>query len=116
MAHQSRDRERNPQGAEQMGAYHLHDGNERGDDHDLQPWWFCLQPLVFIRGRNQSLSCGGSRGAMIALHRIMFGFIITAAFFKGAVDAGRADLLRELTADRYLTMSISELMNVYVGS
>jgi hypothetical protein len=52
---------------------------------------------------------------MILFHRTIFAVILVVAFLKGGIDAGRADLLRELTTSRYLTMSISELMNVYVG-
>jgi len=43
---------------------------------------------------------------LIFFHRALFAFILVSAFFAGALDAGRIDLLSD-----FLTMSLTELTN-----
>lgn len=52
--------------------------------------------------------------AMILFHRALFAFMLATAFFAGALDAGRADMLDELMAERVLELSLRQLSNMRV--
>jgi hypothetical protein len=51
---------------------------------------------------------------MIAMHRTFFALILTIVFLKGAIDAGRQDLLNQLLSERLTIISIEELTNIKV--
>lgn len=51
---------------------------------------------------------------MIYFHHAMFMGVLICAFFAGALNAGRADMLRQREATLLLTMTVEQLTTIDV--
>lgn len=49
---------------------------------------------------------------LIWLHRGMFALILVVAFLMGALNAGKADMLMQMQAKHYLSLSLAQLTEV----
>lgn len=47
-------------------------------------------------------------------HKVLFGLFLLAVFAKGATDAGREDLLNQLLARTFLSMSVEQLSDTLI--
>lgn len=52
----------------------------------------------------------------VLFHRGMFAIMLVVAFFTGALNAGRADMLERQSTTLMLNMSLEQLTNVNTGA
>lgn len=99
----------------QKDSGYMRNSNQRHTGDILLDRGLHVFPLASTNRRNKNLPVSGQRRAMIILHRTLFAIMLIAAFFQGAVDAGRRDLLEQFIAGRLISMSFYELGQIKVS-
>lgn len=92
----------------------LHHGDRRGHNSGLFSRGMGIRPLRWFIGGGQGFLARRQGRPMITLHRLMLSCILIMAFFQGALNAGRDDLLRQMLNTKLLSMSLSQLSNFVV--
>ena len=92
----------------------MYDGDKRDVGRVLHAGKHSLQQVGSVRGCDKNIPYHRQGRAMILFHRLLFAAMLIVAFFQGAMDAGRRDLLQDYMSSRLLHMSLSELGQVSV--
>lgn len=99
-----------------MGTHRLQNRYEYGNGGSLLDRYICERELERVRGGHRCFYKGCYAMTLAkSFHHAVFIFMLAVAFFAGALNAGRADIIEQMAYKELISLSLRDLSNMDVS-